>query len=1360
MKAIKISICLLFLPISSLASIDIASGTASYTETDYVFKSSQSFSFSKYYSHPYRTWRFDFDNQIKYSNVNNIETISVFLPTFENVFFRKINNVWTSTNNSLLKIEIDGSNNLILVHPNGDKEFYTNSNNLFNSETVFLLSKTLKSNGQYLNFIHNSNNLTTIIDSNDNNFNINYTFCNNKKLVSSLIGVGGKTITYNYNNSCYLESVIYPDGSVIKYTYSSTYLNKVYDENNNIYKTISYSSSNNAYQPGYKAISESFGTNANINKITSNYSTSNKVKVTDALNNSLNINTIKNNNIFKIVGYESICTFCNGIQGSEISYDALGQIDTVKDFNGNISKYSWNNKKQIVSVTEAFGTTLERMNTFTYNQNGFLSHKTEPVSGGIKSTTYTYNTNNLITDIKETAPSNNSTSESILKTFHFIYDEDKIVEARGALYNSQNQDKISFTYNNRGQVSSFSNGLNQTTFFNNYDDYGNVTQITLPNSNVVFMNYDLRGQLINSTFKSSLLSTDGETTSYIYSLNGLVTKIIKPSGASYVMEYDNASRLISIEDWSEPTTTSSNGVYMGKISYSLDNMSNVKKIELFDKNNTQIRLATKDYDNKNRLYKDIGALNQKETYTYDSNSNLISLTDADNYSNIANYDNLNRIFQITYPDQSIINISYNSDDTTSSVIDPKGLTTVYLYDGFSNLIQQNSPDTGITSYTYDLNDNLISKIDAVGNTTNYTYDVLGRVIRLDYPNSTDFSSFSYDTCMIGKLCIEETKYAKTTYTYTTKGRLSSKKIESMINNSSNISSFDATIVYNYNNYGQLISITYPNQNKVLYNYFNDKISNVSYYIHSTNETKILVSDITYSPFSSLAESMIWNTLQGDFNHSKTLNKDGLIISIENTQPSGLHLNFSYDNRLNMIGINNPKENNDISNSFDNLSRLISSSNTSLSNNLNYSYNTSSDRTSHIKNNNLSNYSYNSNNHKLLNISGYENHNYSYDLNGNTISDNNLNYFYNKSNRLNRTTNPNSNITTDYLYNSFGERYFKKTELSNNIKTQWFIYDEYKVLYEKNENNNVFNSEINYIYLNDTPIAMIKNDDIFYIQTDHLGTPRVILDKNNNLSWKWDYLEPFGNNQPIENGLEFNIRFSGQYWDSEKSSSYNINRDYNSIIGRYLQSDPLGLEAGINTYGYANANPLFYIDENGNIPSLPQGIVDFGAGLGDNVTFGISKAIRNLYNIGNVDNCSSSYLIGQYSGIALSFITAYGYGTKANAKLISNNNWQNYSHTLIPNRTLKKIEKSDIPILSTLASKLRKSGNRLNGDHVTPEAHTRMDKVAKIGIPKQHLLENPPYQGLRHYINRVPYMIGISSYSGGSLLNNMNECNCK
>ena len=117
---------------------------------------------------------------------------------------------------------------------------------------------------------------------------------------------------------------------------------------------------------------------------------------------------------------------------------------------------------------------------------------------------------------------------------------------------------------------------------------------------------------------------------------------------------------------------------------------------------------------------------------------------------------------------------------------------------------------------------------------------------------------------------------------------------------------------------------------------------------------------------------------------------------------------------------------------------------------------------------------------------------------------------------------------------------------------------------------------------------MRNSNLYYIYADHLNTPRAITDIANNLQWTWENKEAFGNNLPTEvvSGFKFNFRLPGQYFDSRTNLNYNIHRDYNPVWGRYMSSDPLGLAAGINTYGYVSGNSLVFSDrlglEQGNL----------------------------------------------------------------------------------------------------------------------------------------------------------------------------------
>jgi RHS repeat-associated protein len=87
---------------------------------------------------------------------------------------------------------------------------------------------------------------------------------------------------------------------------------------------------------------------------------------------------------------------------------------------------------------------------------------------------------------------------------------------------------------------------------------------------------------------------------------------------------------------------------------------------------------------------------------------------------------------------------------------------------------------------------------------------------------------------------------------------------------------------------------------------------------------------------------------------------------------------------------------------------------------------------------------------------------------------------------------------------------------------------------------------------------------------------------------WDgQFDPFGNASSITGGATMNLRFPGQYFDAETGIAQNWNRDYDPTIGRYIESDPIGMVDGPNPYLYANDNPLSNYDWAGMAVATPQ-----------------------------------------------------------------------------------------------------------------------------------------------------------------------------
>jgi RHS repeat-associated protein len=126
----------------------------------------------------------------------------------------------------------------------------------------------------------------------------------------------------------------------------------------------------------------------------------------------------------------------------------------------------------------------------------------------------------------------------------------------------------------------------------------------------------------------------------------------------------------------------------------------------------------------------------------------------------------------------------------------------------------------------------------------------------------------------------------------------------------------------------------------------------------------------------------------------------------------------------------------------------------------------------------------------------------------------------------------------------------------------------------------------------------------YIHTDALGTPQRVTDRATQVVWEARY-DPYGaatvNSDPDGNGqhVTLNLRFAGQYFDSETGLHQNWHRTYDPSTGRYLEPDPIGLAGGLNRFAYVGGNPVNAVDPEGLKTCLlttvgPAGVRDHAA----------------------------------------------------------------------------------------------------------------------------------------------------------------------
>ncbi|UMZ10637.1 RHS repeat protein [Pseudomonas sp. MPFS] len=737
-------------------------------------------------------------------------------------------------------------------------------------------------------------------------------------------------------------------------------------------------------------------------------------------------------------------------------------------------------------------------------------------------------------------------------------------------------DVTSYIYDAQGNLTKITNALGQVVTLANFDSQGRAQSLTDPNGVVTILGYTPQGWLASS-------SIAGATTHYVYNAVGDLTQITAADGSFLAYTYDDARRLIAVTNILGETQN-----------YTLDAMGNRTSVKVKDASGTLTRQQQRTYDELGRLFTQVGAGGQVTHYAHDLNDQLTRQTDARSNTTNQAFDALGRVAQVTDPLGGITALTYNTDNQITQLVDPRSVTTQYVYDAEGHVLQVKSPDGGTSSFTYDAAGNVTQRTDARGVVTTYQYDALNRLVAKHYPATPTLDVlYTYDQTDggnrgIGRLTSTQDPSGSVTYLYDDRGQRiaqsRSLKLAGLNVNASTTSSYDAA--------GRVIQQGYPDNVSINYSRNNaGQVTAVSFTLNG--QSFPVVSGIAYVPFGPVKQLTWGNGLTlsrtydldyqltaqtvGSWQHQYSFDPVGNITSQQSSLWGAVQYQYDALNRLTREESSTTRK----VYALDAVGNRTQRTTTDLT-----SGTVTETQTATVA----------SDSNRLATLEGLT---LPYDASGNLLQHTTgLRYTYDDSGRMAAVYQGGAQPIAAFTYDSLGQRTLKMTYDPASgalVSNSTFLYGpDGEVIGQADYDASGKHLITRYwIWLDGMPLAQLELNysqgapsgfQLVYLHFDHLNTLRL-ASTNQGIVWSWGS-DAYGAAPPNEDvagtgtATHIPLRFPGQLYDAQTQLSYNYYRDYDANLGRYVQRDPIGLRGGLNTYIYAESNPLRYLDAYG------------------------------------------------------------------------------------------------------------------------------------------------------------------------------------
>jgi RHS repeat-associated protein len=1032
------------------------------------------------------------------------------------------------------------------------------------------LQSVTDSYGRSLAFGYNSNGLLSSVATPDSLVvSYGYTYYGN---VSTSPGEWG---SYTGNVGNVLTSVSYNTSPATSQTYNYAVTSSwpyqiisVVDENGHTSATWSYDSYGRAvssYQGGS-------GVQANYTYFsygTDNTVVSNANGVNDTYNYALT------NGEQKITEIDRAATtgFARTAAASQyFSYDSNGYYASFTDWNGNTTNFTNNSLGNPTSVTEAYGTSVARTTSIAYDSTWVRLPATITTTGLTRGFTYDGSGNPLtMTDTDTTTNTVPYSTNGQTREWQWTWNGTG-EPLTAQLPRTDLTVKYTYTWSG-GALTSITDPVGNATGITASTGGGYPTTIVDPNSVTTTLGWDTRLNL-----NTIALSTTGGTltTTYTHDAANNPASVQSPDGATLTYTRDAANRVTTITDI--PGNT---------VNYNLDYLGNSTTTSLVDYSGGTYYIRYPAYDNLERKIRNTLS---SSTYAYDPNSNLTSVTDPLSNTWTYAYDALNRLSTRTDPNSGTTAYTYDAHNRLTNVRDANGNSTSYVRDGFGEVTQVTSPDTGTTVLRYDKDGNLTQKVFAGGQTVNLTWDANDRNLTVSYPaDSTLNISKTYDQSGHGfgkgRLTTVTDQAGSDSFTYDERGNITAEsRVITGIGTLTTSTSFDAN--------SNVSGITYPSGTAVAYS--RDSMGNVTGIVATppgASSATTVAGSITYYPFGPEKKLTFGNGIKGTHQYD-----DAYRASSREDFASGYgdFLNHAYayygNGSLNTI-TDSVRAANSQTLGYDALDRLTSaSSGTGGYGTYAWTWDAVGNAATQVINSVTTTFSQNSGSNRLSqSVTGSTTTTVDTTSNGNIldfkISGTAItSYTYNAANQLSSATGP-LGASATYEYGFDGQRILKTPSSGYPITYQYG--QAAKELLSENDLHS--GQTADYIYMDpgrdSRPIGQVDptSGNVYYTHTDRQGTPQLLTDASQNIVWSAFY-NPFGDTSSFGGTLTTqSLRLPGQYFDPETGNNHNGFRDYSGTLTRYVQSDPIGLGGGMNTYQYVKGNPFKYTDRLGLDP---------------------------------------------------------------------------------------------------------------------------------------------------------------------------------